>query len=55
MPKLHSIPAGHCSSAVQSWSWVQPRVGSPVNPGWQKHLATWLVARHSVFWPQTLG
>ena len=55
MPKLHNIPAGHCSSAVQSCSWVQPRAGSPVKPGVQKHLATWLVARQSVFWPHTLG
>ena len=55
MPKLQSMPAGHCSSMVHSWSWVHPRVGSPVNPGRQKHLATWLVARQSVFCPHTLG
>ena len=55
MPKLQSMPAGHCSSTVQSCSWVQPNVGSPVKPGKQKHGATWLVALQSVFWPQTLG
>jgi hypothetical protein len=55
MPKLQSMPAAHCSSAVHSCSCVQPSVGSPVKPGRQKQRATWLVARHSVFWPQTLG
>jgi hypothetical protein len=55
MPKLQSIPAGHCSSTVQSCSWVQPSVGSPVKPGRQKQRATWLVALQSVFWPHTLG
>lgn len=33
----------------------QNRKGSPTYPGRQKHMGTWLTARHSAFWPHTPG